>query len=147
MVMGIFLEADNKLLDKCQQILEEKIDEVCGGNGGTCEAPFANFAGGGFMGAVDWTAIGYSDDGELKIDEYLKGHGGGDNVRNERESAQGKIDAVITLIEKDEKIAWCIGGRNMSQIGVAASNAPRFPNLTRPVRRVIAAAGLRTFGK
>lgn len=59
-------------------------------------------------------------------------------------SVMGEINRVIGLIEQDQKIGWCVNGRDLSQVtGQRGMTAARFPLLLQLPRQIIAEAALR----
>jgi hypothetical protein len=69
--------------------------------------------------------------------------GSNDSVKTELASVAGEIERVTRLIEGDQKIDWCVNGRDLGQItGGKQTTEARFPLLMQLPRRIIAEAAL-----
>ena len=110
-------------------------------------------------GMISFGSLKISNDadtyGHVEIDDYM------DNVRTynkdvvnykgisaairaELENVAGNINRVIDMIGTDEKIKYCVEGRDLKQItGKDGATDPRFPNLLNQVKMQIAVAALR----
>jgi hypothetical protein len=170
MIMGLFMGMENQLQAKCYELLDEKIIEVCGETD-TCDIPFKDDNSSHFSGAIkDWAAVPVSGGldwkacknrnpasscakfpqaGTIEVDNYVKNKGDeSQSMRIDLESANTKINVVINMIENDQKIGWCIDGRNLGQInGSKQETLARFPTMTQGIRKIIAASALKAFSK
>jgi len=68
-----------------------------------------------------------------------------DRIESELENIAGTINRTIDLIESDQRIQYCIQGRDLSQITGVRGQATtgRFPNLLNSTKMIIASAALR----
>jgi hypothetical protein len=171
MAMGIMLNMDTKLMNKCMEIVEAKMIEVCGDTK-SCAPPFQEYNKSHFKSSVDFGAIALSDGAEwakcknknadnscakfpqggaLLTDKYLESKKKIlktelEKIKGDLESANEKINMVISLVEDDPKVSWCVKGRDLKQAGGTSTSA-RYPTLTQGLRRVITEAGLEQFRK
>jgi hypothetical protein len=190
-VMGLFLQIDNKQLDDCQNILYEKMTEVCGSAFNCDKFTDENMGARGLKlsesdgtqiisGIVNWGAVNVSDgsdwaacasagkkdcsafakSGTVMVEDYAVGTknvsanaapetaalvgGSDDDAIAEVKSVAGEINRIVGMIEGDQKLDWCINGRDMSQISGKRGQKTdaRFPLLMQVPRRVIAEAGI-----
>lgn len=173
MIAGVFLNMDNKLIDKCEQLVEEKTIEVCG-SADACDAPFEQQESAKRMSdLVIWSSVQLAKGGEwlackdknpedecrkfpragtLMIDEYMNTLGNRDEgdktkIKADLDNANLMISTIISMVDDDPKISWCVVGRDMKQMGGKRQTMGRFPNLTTGVRMMIAGSGLRYFGR
>jgi hypothetical protein len=193
MVMGIFMNIDNKQLDDCMDAINERMEEICGHtagcrhflgeNIGASSLRYVEFQGYHMItGLVNWGNIQVSagaewsscvlnngrncdrfpQAGTLMMNEYISGmKDAGENVRavlqryiagsnssveEELKSVVGEINRMVSMLEADQRIGWCIHGRDMSQITGNRGEATqaRFPTLTQTQRRIMAEAALGT---
>lgn len=174
MIMGLYLNMDNKALDNCQKLVEDKMMEICGSTTdcnkfatddtiGTGSLQYQKDSAGvhRLSGMISFGQIkvgsGKDDAGLIDISDYawyLLKNGYvyktnlpyADAVMYELENIQGTINRVVTMIEQDPKIQYCVTGRDLTQI-TGADNArttkARFPNLLNQVKMQIAIAALR----
>jgi len=183
MLMGLYLNIDNKALENCQKIVDEKMLEICGSTT-DCNAFAADDTMGtgslhyqkdkdvyrvtgmisfGFMKMGD--ASGKTKDdknilkpGEIGVVEYINqvkekfskeqdATSIIDTIEQELNNIAGTINRVITMIEQDQQIQYCINGRDLSQInGKKDKNnktEARFPNLLNQTKMLIATSALR----
>jgi len=143
MLMGLYLNIDNKALENCQNLVDEKMLEVCGSTT-DCNAFAAddtlgtgslNYQKDGNVhrvaGRINFGKIklgtSANDAGIVDIKDYVdylseaqvvpaEYVGVADSVLYELENIQGTINRAINLIEQDPKIQFCINGRDLSQI-------------------------------
>jgi len=176
MLMGLYLNIDNKALENCQKIVDEKMMEICGSTT-DCNV----FASDDTLGTASLnyqktnnahTISGMISFGKIKVGttkddagiidikdyvdflseakvvpaEYVSV---ADSVLYELQNIQGTINRVVTMIEQDQKIQYCINGRDLSQINgkenKRGSNqtVARFPNLLNQLKIQIATSALR----
>ena len=185
MLMGLYLNIDNKALENCQNLAEEKMAELCGST-----TDCNSFAGDEFIGTssvksqkdnnvyrvtgmISFGSIKMGDatgsvkdgnkvlaPGEIGVQDYIKeikkkNQGVKDaeaiisSIEEELNNIAGTINRTISLIESDQKIQYCITGRDLSQInGKANKNGKnqtqaRFPKLLNQYRVMIGMAALR----
>ena len=153
MLMGLYLNIDNTALENCQNIIDEKMLEICGSTT-DCNA----FATDDTLGTG---SLNYQKDGnvhrvsgrmsfgKIKIGTSVKDAGMidikdyvdflsesqvvpaeyvsvADSVLYELENIQGTINRAVKLIENDTKVQYCIKGRDLSQIkGVSRTKSGR----------------------
>lgn len=176
MLMGLYLNIDNKALENCEKLVDEKMIEICGSTT-DCNV----FAADDTMGTASLnyqktnnahTISGMISFGKVKVGttkddaglidikdyvdflseaqvvpaEYVSV---ADSVLYELENIQGTINRVVTMIEQDQKIQYCINGRDLSQINGKDNKkgknqtVARFPNLLNQLKIQIATAALR----
>lgn len=183
MLMGLYLNIDNKALDNCVKLAEEKMVEFCGSTS-DCNA----FATDEYLGSnslrsqKDGTtyrvtgmisfglikigdAMGTTKDGgkvlkpgEVGVSDYIrqikkqnKSVANSDAIisliETELNNIAGSINRTISLIESDQRVQYCINGRDLSQINgkntKRNSTVARFPNLLNQYRVAIAMSALR----
>jgi len=186
MLMGLYLNIDNKALDNCQNLADDKMTELCGSTT-DCNS-FASDAvlGTGSLksqkdntvyrvtGMISFGSIKMGDatggvtdggevlkPGEIGVKDYIaeikkknKSIENADaiisSIEEELNNIAGTINRAISLIESDQKIQYCITGRDLSQIngkvdkkGKGDQTAGRFPNLLNQYRVMIGMAALR----
>ena len=185
MLMGLYLNIDNKALENCQNLAEEKMVELCGSttdcnsfatdeyigtssvksqkDGATYRVTgmisFGNIKMGDAAGTVkDGDKV--LAPGEIGVQDYIaqikkknKGVKDADaiitSIEDELNNIAGSINRTISLIESDQKIQYCITGRDLSQIkGKTKKNKTemteaRTPKLLNQYRVMIAMAALR----
>ena len=182
MLMGLYLNIDNKALDNCVKLAEEKMVEFCGSTS-DCNA----FATDEYLGSnslrsqKDGTtyrvtgmisfglikigdAMGTTKDGgkvlkpgEVGVSDYIrqikkqnKSVANSDAIisliETELNNIAGSINRTISLIESDQRVQYCINGRDLSQINgkntKRNSTVARFPNLLNQYRVAIAQSAL-----
>ena len=170
-IMGLYLNIDNKALENCQKLVETKMTEICGSTTDCNRFASDDTIGTGSLfkqkdhnvyrltGMISFGALKISTVpetyGHVEIDEYMdnvkKYNEKVDNyegisaaIRSELENIAGNINRVIDMIAQDEKIKYCVEGRDLSQItGQENKTAQRFPNLLNQIKMQIAIAALR----
>lgn len=173
-ITGLYLNIDNKALDNCQKLVENKMMEICGSTTDCNRFASDDTIGTGSLqyqkdgaihrvsGMISFGKINVmsgqnnSDDaGKIDIAEYsadlldeklvtLYTLPVADRVVKEIENIQGAINRVIDMIESDQKIQYCVKGRDLKQItGEDDTTDARFPNLLNQVKMQIATAALR----
>lgn len=191
MLMGIFLNIDNKSLENCQKIIEEKMVELCGSTTDCNVFAADDYIGAGSirsqkigttyrvtgmisfgsikmtpatvqMNVVDRDAGNQTQPkpGEIDVSGYMKKveeqnkgvvknyEAIASNIQAELDNIAGTINRTISLIESDQRVQYCIYGRNLDQIkgktvNKGASTEARFPNLLNQYRVAIAMSALR----
>ncbi len=171
MLMGLYLNIDNSALETCQNLVEEKMTEVCGSTTDCNKFAADDTMGTGSLqyqkdggvhrltGMISFgkVKVGMTTDdaGLIDIKDYVKFLsesqavpaqyvGVADSILYELENIQGTINRVVQMIEQDPKIQFCITGRNLEQItGKKEQTSARFPNLLNQVKMQIAIAALR----
>ena len=189
MLMGLYLNIDNKELEICENRAEEIMVENCGSTN-DCNA----FASDEYIGTASLSAqkdgshhrlvglisfgkikmgdaMGTVKDngkvlkpGEIGVQDYIKeitkknkDIEGADviiaSISDELNNIAGTINRTISLLESDQRIQYCVNGRDLSQIKGTSRNArgkkvsekteARFPNLLSQYRTKIADAALR----
>ena len=183
MLMGLYLNIDNKALENCQSLAENKMAELCGSTTDCNSFASDEFLGTGsiksqklgnkfrIIGMISFGSIKMGDatgtvsdngkvlaPGEIGVKDYIKeikkkntGVKDADaiisNIEDELNNIAGTINKVISLIESDQQVQYCINGRDLSQInGKGTRNnttVARFPNLLNQYRVMIGMAALR----
>ena len=171
MIMGLYLNVDNKALENCQKLVETKMTEICGSTTDCNRFASDDTIGTGSLrsvkdkniyritGMISFGSIKVGntqkDAGKVDVSEYLENvkkyaekvynaEGIIDTIEHELNNIQGTINRVIDMVASDEKIKYCVEGRNLEQItGEAEKTTARFPNLLNQVKQQIAVAALR----
>ena len=99
-------------------------------------------------GTIYWNSITFNDNGVLTtVDEYFETiedkdsyteqqH---DRIANELALVQRNIDSTINMIESDPTVQYCMTGREVPGMKkLMGKQVPRFPNLTKQTRMLIA---------
>ena len=183
MLMGLYLNVDNKALENCQSLAEQRMVEVCGSTT-DCNAFAADdFVGTGSLksqkdknvyrvtGMLSFGSIKMGDamgnvqdgrrvlePGQIGVSDYLNEvRAKNANVPNaeaiitsieeELNNIAGTINRTISLLESDQRIQYCVNGRDLSQIngrsGGDNTTVARFPKLLNKYKTDIAMAALR----
>ena len=171
-IMGIMLQIDNSAMDRCQELIEDKMFEICGDTT-DCEN-FTNslvgtnslqLHGRRVLGNIRWGAVMVSNGSEwaactrarrANCDQYTRpGTILGDIylenptvdeaiVGAEIRSVMREAEALIMLLEQDTEINFCINGRDLSNISLdGGQTTARFPAMTHIPRMILANAVLR----
>jgi len=183
MLMGLFLNVDNKALENCQNIVDEKMTELCGSTTDCNSFAADEYLGTSSVksqkdgsiyrvtGMISFGSIKMGDatgtvkdgnkvlaPGEIGVQDYIKqvkknnpgvpnAEGIISSIEEELNNIAGTINRSISLIEADNRVQYCINGRDLSQIkgGKKGKNQTeaRFPNLLNQYRVMIAMAALR----
>lgn len=183
MLMGLYLNVDNKALENCQNLAEQRMVELCGSTT-DCNA-FASdeFVGTGSLksqkdgsvyrvtGMLSFGSIKMGDamgnikdgkkvlePGQIGVADYLgqlkskntsvpNSEAIISSIEEELNNIAGTINRTISLLESDQRIQYCITGRDLSQInGKKGKNnvtVARFPKLLNKYKTDIAMAALR----
>jgi len=190
MLMGLYLNIDNKALENCQKVAEEKMVEMCGSTT-DCNAFAADEVLGTssikpqklgtlyrVTGMISFGKIKVGDisgsvkdgnkvlkPGEIGVQDYIAeitkeakknkvegAEGIISSIKAELENIAGTINRTIGLLESDQKVRYCVEGRDLSQIkgksrgtkkGKAEMTEARFPNLISDYRMMIGLSALR----
>ncbi|MBO7656430.1 MAG: hypothetical protein J6S80_01745 [Alphaproteobacteria bacterium] len=170
-IMGLYLNIDNKALENCQKLVETKMTEICGSTTDCNRFASDDTIGTGSLfsqkdhnvyritGMISFGSLKISREdktyGHVEIKEYMdnvkKYNKNVDNyegisaaIQSELENVAGNINRVIDMIASDEQIKYCVEGRNLAQItGQEDKTAPRFPHMLDTIKMQIAIAGLR----
>ncbi|MBO7508743.1 MAG: hypothetical protein J6T57_00480 [Alphaproteobacteria bacterium] len=170
-ISGLYLNIDNKALENCQQLVEKKMIEVCGSTTDCNRFASDDTIGTGSLrsvkdknvyritGMISFGVLPVESDGKdvgkVKIDEYMdnarktaQNVPNGDDIlasiESELKNVANNINRVIDMIASDEKIQYCVTGRNLEQItGKGDKTKARFPNLLNQIKMQIAIAALR----
>jgi len=171
MLMGLYLNIDNAAMEQCQNILDAKMQEICGSTTDCNKFAADDSIGTGSLqyqkdGAVHRLTgmisfgkinVGYEPEnmGQIDITDYVNFLSESqavpaeyvsvaDSILYELENIQGTINRVVGMIEQDPKIQFCINGRDLNQItGKEEKTSARFPNLLNQVKVQIAVSALR----
>ena len=189
MLMGLYLNIDNKALDNCQNLAEEKMVELCGSTTDCNSFATDEFLGTSSIksqkdgatyrvtGMISFGKIKMGDamgtvkdggkvlkPGEIGVQDYVKEIKSKNkdvkdadaiitSIEDELNNIAGTINRAISLIESDQKIQYCVNGRDLSQIKGTSRNSrgkkvtekteARFPNLLNQYRVMIGMAALR----
>jgi len=186
MLMGLYLNIDNKELEICENRAEEIMTEQCGSTSdcnvfgsdeflGTSSVKsqkigskyrvtgmisFGNIKLGDMAGTVkDGGKV--LKPGELGVKDYIAevkkrfskqdddAPGIISSIEDELNNIAGTINRTISILESDQRLQYCINGRDLSQIKgkrgskKSAKTEARFPNLLNQYRVKIGMAALR----
>ena len=171
-IMGLYLNIDNKALENCQKLVETKMTEICGSTTDCNRFASDDTIGTGSLfsqkdhnvyritGMISFGSLKISREdktyGHVEIKEYMDNvkkynekvvdnyEGISAAIQSELENVAGNINRVIDMIASDEQIKYCVEGRNLAQItGQEDKTAPRFPHMLDTIKMQIAIAGLR----
>ena len=117
------------------------------------EKPFA----GVIDGLIYWESVDFNDNGIIDVVKYwntVEHNQNGEEVEVEHKekvnselaALQTSVQNVISAIEEDPKVKYCMTGREFQGykeiLGSGSTTNPRFPNLTAQMRRTISASAL-----
>jgi hypothetical protein len=150
MIMGLYLNMDNKALDNCQKLVEDKMMEICGSTTdcnrfatddtiGTGSLQYQKDSAGvhRLSGMISFGLIkvgsGKDDAGLIDVKDYVNMLSEGKFVTQKYETVadavvyelyniQGTINRVVDMIAEDPKIQFCVTGRDLKEI-VGPDNA------------------------
>ena len=107
---------------------------------------------GSLDGTIYWNLINFDENGVLTtVDEYFEIIDDGstltemqrDRIKNEIQLVQNNINSAIDMIESDPTVKYCMTGREVQGMKKLIGNqVPRFPNLTKQTRMLIANSAL-----
>ena len=181
MLMGLYLNIDNAALEACQNLVEEKMTEVCGSTTDCNKFAADEVIGTGSLRSQKsgdtYRVTGMISFGSIKMGEASSNTKDGEDrlapgeigvadyiasvrtrfsnepdaeaiiptIEEELKNIAGTINRTIEMIEQDQKIQYCITGRNLEQITGKKGDktTARFPNLLNQVKMEIAIAALR----
>jgi hypothetical protein len=180
MLMGFWMNVDNSALDQCQNIINEKMKEVCGSTTDCNKFLTDDVVGTNSLksqkvgnvyrvtGMISFGSLKMGDasgnskklkPGELDAADYMKNARAKSSGVSDAESILTGIDAelanisgiiskAVSAIEQDQKVQYCITGRDLSQIngkGRDENNMTqgRFPHLLDSPKMLIAASALK----
>jgi len=145
MMMGFFLNFDNAMLEQCEELADEKMQEICGSTvdcnkfaaddtlgsksiqynkvGSTHRITglisFGQIKMGNGLDVIDGAGHDPLPAGEIGIEEYMSHLSGGtkveESIKAELMDIAGTINRTIDLIEQDTKLKACMEGRDLSQ--------------------------------
>ena len=172
-IMGLYLNIDNKALENCQKLVETKMTEICGSTTDCNRFASDDTIGTGSLrsvkdgniyritGMISFGSLPVSTDektyGKIDITDYMKNvrkNADNQNVPNREEiltsieselnNVANNVNRVIDMIASDEKIRYCVEGRSLAQItGNADTTVARFPHMLDQIKMQIAIAALR----
>lgn len=172
-IMGLYLNIDNKALENCQKLVETKMTEVCGSTTDCNKFASDDTIGTGSLfsqkdhnvyritGMISFGALPVSTDektyGKVDITDYMtnarnaatnQGVPNADEIlhtiENELNNVANNINRVIDMIASDERIKYCVEGRTLTQItGKDDKTDARFPHMLDQIKMQIAIAALR----
>ncbi len=157
-VQGIWLSVDNAMLDQCQNLVNEKMIELCGDTvscalfeedetiGTDSLTSYVNEDGDTVIdGLLSFGDVKVNKptslDNDVKFSKYEINIGDYKSKLNENDptasrvvaalqSTATRINQKIAILSNDEKIRMCVEGRDISQVrGRDAMSYARFPNL------------------
>ena len=172
-ITGLYLNIDNKALENCQKLVEDKMTAICGSTT-DCNRFASDDAIGThslfkqkdgniyrITGMISFGSLKISTDdttyGHVEIEDYMNNvktynenkvanyDGISAAIRAELEDVAGNINRVIDMIASDEKIKYCVEGRSLEQIkpGERTQTVARFPHMLDQIKMQIAIAALR----
>ncbi len=179
-IMGLYLNIDNKALENCQKLVEKKMTEICGSTTDCNKFASDDTIGTGSLrsvkdgniyritGMISFGSLKISDGnivekgkkldmGKVAIEDYMTNATAAAinvpkdsrneilaSIRAELNDVAGNINRVIDMIANDEKIRYCVEGRDLAQItGTADKTVARFPHMLDQIKMQIAVAALR----
>lgn len=172
-IMGLYLNIDNKALENCQKLVESKMMEICGSTTDCNRFASDDTIGTGSLrsvkdgniyritGMISFGSLPVSTDektyGKIDITDYMKNvrkNADNQNVPNREEilnsieselnNVANNVNRVIDMIASDERIRYCVEGRSLAQItGNADTTVARFPHMLDQIKMQIAIAALR----
>ena len=172
-IMGLYLNIDNKALENCQKLVETKMTEICGSTTDCNRFASDDTIGTGSLrsvkdgniyritGMISFGSLPVSTDektyGKIDITDYMNNvrkNADNQNVPNREEiltsieselnNVANNVNRVIDMIASDEKIRYCVEGRSLAQItGNADTTVARFPHMLDQIKMQIAIAALR----
>ena len=158
LVMGIFLDIDNKMLDMCQNALTTKMLEICGDTSscaafddddtiGTDSLMSYKDGDGSYVidGLISFGAIKMADKNIDVADykEHLIKSVTGQRIVAALQTTANRINQKVVALSQDPQIQKCVEGRNMSQVRQdGEQSTARFPNLIDSSVNTIMNAGL-----
>ena len=172
-ITGLYLNIDNKALENCQKLVEDKMTAICGSTTDCNRFASDDAIGTGSLrsvkdgniyritGMISFGSLKISTDdttyGHVEIEDYMNNvktynenkvanyDGISAAIRAELEDVAGNINRVIDMIASDEKIKYCVEGRSLEQIkpGERTQTVARFPHMLDQIKMQIAIAALR----
>ncbi|MDR2269235.1 MAG: hypothetical protein LBD94_03570, partial [Rickettsiales bacterium] len=192
-LMGFYLNMDNNLLENCQNLIDEKLNEVCGSTTDCNRFAADNNLGSQSLDSIKngnvYRITGMLSFGMIKMGDGVLCDGLDDNgrcpkknilpfgdigvkdyIRNVRKKNEwienkelaaavidkvemellniaGTVNRTMEIVESDQRIKYCVEGRDLSQInGRNDKNnrtTARFPYLLNNTKVMIASAALR----
>lgn len=111
--------------------------------------PVKPFAG-VITGVIKWEFVEINDEGYVDIDKYMDeltkekiSDEEKNRVRSTLEQLQGDINRVITSVEQDQWVQFCINGREIEGVtDKFGKNKVRFPKMANTIRRQMATTAL-----
>ena len=120
------------------------------GYGGATPVPLAGM----LSGQISWGMIEVDDKGRITdAEKYLESVQDNESkmsesqafrISEELKALQRNIDVAISAIESDDTVQYCMTGRQIPGAKVFEGQTPRFPELTKSVRKNVAAHALKT---
>ena len=120
------------------------------GYGGATPVPLAGM----LSGQISWGMIEVDDKGRITdAEKYLESVQDNESkmsesqafrISEELKELQRNIDVAISAIESDDTVQYCMTGRQIPGVKVFEGQTPRFPELTKSVRKNVAAHALKT---
>ncbi len=144
-ITGLYLNIDNKALENCQKLVEDKMTEICGSTTDCNRFASDDTIGTGSLrsqkdgnvyritGMISFGSLkvgtGNAAAGLIDITEYMANiaenneknkianyDGIVSSIRQELSDVAGNINNVIKMIESDPQIQYCVSGRSLEQI-------------------------------
>jgi hypothetical protein len=171
MVRGLMINIDNEMLTHCQKALDESMLRACGatdncdamifgknselgagslGYGGATPVSMAGM----ISGQIYWGMIEVDDKGRITdAEKYLESVQDNESkmsesqafrISEELKELQRNIDVAISAIESDDTVQYCMTGRQIPGAKIFEGQTPRFPELTKSLRKNVAAHALKT---
>ena len=99
-------------------------------------------------GVIDWGQMNFDEDGKI-----IESTDNDPEIASEINSLQNNIDSIISTIEADQEVQYCVNGRTVQGMRNSKSGdnliigreeeIGRFPSLTKQVRQIIASTALK----
>ena len=119
------------------------------GYGGVTPLPLAGM----LSGQISWGMIEYDDNGRItdaekylesvQDDESKMSEAQAFRISEEINALQRNIDTAISMVEADNTVKYCMTGRQIPGVKVFEGQTPRFPELTKSIRKLIASRALK----
>ena len=171
MLMGLYLNVDNALLEECQDIVDQRMAELCGSTSDCNRFAADETIGTGSLraqknagkyiisgmisfGSIEMGKAGTDKAGIINVENYIntlkKNFGTNEDERviriieEELNNIAGTINRAIEMIETDPKVQYCVSGRSLNQItGNDVETEARFPRMLDQYKVQIAVSALK----
>lgn len=172
MLMGLYMNVDNAMLEECQEIVDQRMAELCGSTSDCNRFAADETIGTGSLraqknagkyiisgmisfGSINMGKAGTDEAGIVDVKKYIAalrskfGTNEDERVINiieeELNNIAGTINRAIEMIEADPKVQYCVDGRGLEQITgeKGKKTAARFPHMLDQYKVQIAVSALK----